>query len=261
VTDAEGARDVWIFDRAARTLSRVTRIGDAHDPSWLPDGRSLSFFSLTSVPSPLLIVSADGASEPVPLSVNGGFPAADLVNPGGWTPDGSAYVGGVETGGAPGDLWLLPRSSRAPVKIAGSSADEVAPSISPDGKWLAYQSDETGRGEIYVRALDGSGGRVQVSNAGGTEPVWDRKGAIIYYVESDGLRSRMMAASLRMSPTLATLDRSILFPDVRFEEADNHPNYDLHPDGSRFVIPALEAPSGLLAVFDWAASFSAERTR
>jgi len=65
-----------------------------------------------------------------------------------------------------------------------------------------------------------------------------------------------MAASLRMSPALATLERSVLFPEVRFEEADNHPNYDLHPDGSRFVIPALVAPSGLLAVFDWAASFS-----
>jgi serine/threonine-protein kinase len=261
VTDAEGARDVWIYDRAARTLSRVTRIRDAHDPSWLPDGRSLSFFSLSSGPSPLLLVSADGASEPVPLSINGGFPAADLVNPGGWTPDGSAYVGGVETGGVPGDLWLLPRSGGAPVKIAGSSADEVAPSISPDGKWLAYQSDETGRGEIYVRALDGAGGRVQVSNAGGTEPVWDRKRPVIYYVESDGLRSRLMAASLRMSPALATLERSVLLPDVRFEEADNHPNYDLHPDGSRFVIPALVAPSGLLAVFDWAASFSNDRNR
>jgi eukaryotic-like serine/threonine-protein kinase len=261
VTDAEGARDVWVYDRAAKTLSRVTRIGDAHDPSWLPDGRSISFFSLTSGPSPLLVVPADGASEPKPVPVSGGFPAADLVNPGGWTPDGSAYVGGVETRGAPGDLWLLPRSNRAPVKIVGSSADEVAPSISPDGKWLAYQSDETGRGEIYVRALDGRGGRVQVSNVGGTEPVWDRTGTILYYVESDGLRSRLMAASLRTSPTLATLDRSVLFAEVRFEEADNHPNYDLHPDGSRFVMPALEAPSGLVAVFDWAASFSANRNQ
>jgi serine/threonine-protein kinase len=261
VTDAGGARDIWIYDRTARTLSRVTRIGDAHDPSWLPDGRSISFFSLTSGPSPLLVVPADGASEPVPLPVRGGFPAADLVNPGGWTPDGSAYVGGVETSGAPGDLWLLPRSSGAPVKIVGSPADEVAPSISPDGKWLAYQSDETGRGEIYVRALDGRGGRVQVSNAGGTEPVWDRKGTVLYYVESEGFRRRLMAASLRTSPTLSTLGRSVLFADLRFEEADNHPNYDLHPDGSRFVIPALEAPSGLLAVFDWAASFSADRNR
>ena len=62
VTDAEGARDIWIYDRTARTLSRVTRIGDAHDPSWLPDGRSISFFSLTSDP-PLLVVPADGASD------------------------------------------------------------------------------------------------------------------------------------------------------------------------------------------------------
>ena len=87
------------------------------------------------------------------------------------------------------------------------------------------------------------------------------KGSVLYYVESDGFRRRLMAASLRTSPTLSTLGRSVLFPDLRFEEADNHPNYDLHPDGSRFVIPALEAASGLLAVFDWAASLSSNRNR
>ena len=261
VTSDAGERDVWIYDRAAKTLSRVTRIGDAHDPSWLPDGRSISFFSFKSGRFPLLIAPADGASPPEPLPIGDGFSAMDLVNPGGWTPDGTAYVGGVKDRGAPGDLWLLPRSKGAPLKIVGSPADELAPAISADGKWIAYQSDETGRGEIYVRALDGRGGRAQVSNAGGSGPVWDRKGTVLYYVESDGTRTRLMAAELRTSPMLATVARTVLLPDVRIEEADNHANYDIHPGGARFVMPVLEAAMGLQAVFDWAASFSSERDR
>jgi Tol biopolymer transport system component len=167
----------------------------------------------------------------------------------------------VKDQGAPSDLWLLPRSKGSPVKIVGTPADELAPSVSPDWKWIAYQSDETGRAEIYVRALDGRGGRAQVSNGGGTEPVWDPKGTIVYYVESDGVRTRLVAASLRTSPTIAAVGRMVVLPDLRFEESDNHSNYDIHPDGSRFVIPAVEASAGLVAVFDWAKSFSARPDR
>jgi serine/threonine-protein kinase len=261
VTNAAGERDIWIFDRALKTLSRVTRIGDAHDPSWLPDGRSVSFLSYKSGRGPLLIAPADGASPPEPVPLGIGFSPADLVNPGGWIPDGPAYVGGVKDQGAPSDLWLLPRSKGSPVKIVGTPADELAPSVSPDWKWIAYQSDETGRAEIYVRALDGRGGRAQVSNGGGTEPVWDPKGTIVYYVESDGVRTRLVAASLRTSPTIAAVGRMVVLPDLRFEESDNHSNYDIHPDGSRFVIPAVEASAGLVAVFDWAKSFSARPDR
>jgi eukaryotic-like serine/threonine-protein kinase len=260
-TGTAGDRDVWIYDRAAKTLSRVTRIGDAHDPSWLPDGKSISFFSFKSGRFPLLIAPADGASAPEPLPTGAGFTAMDLVHPGGWTPDGTAYIGGVKDRGALSDLWRLPRGQGEPVRIVGSPADEVAPAISPDGKWIAYRSDETGRGEIYVRALDGRGGRAQVSNAGGSEPVWDGKRTVLYYMESDGLRRRLIAAELRTSATLATVARTVLLADVQHEEADNHANYDIHPGGARFVMPVLEAPTGLLAVFDWAASFSAEGHR
>jgi eukaryotic-like serine/threonine-protein kinase len=256
VTGDAGDRDVWIYDRAAKTLSRVTTIGDAHDPTWLPDGRSVSFFSFKTGAFPLLIAPADGSSAPEPLTIRDGFPAMDLVNPGAWTPNGAAYIGGVKPQGAPSDLWLVPRNSSAPVKLVGSPADELAPSISADGKWLAYQSDETGRGEIYVRALDGRGGRAQVSNAGGSEPTWDRQGTVVYYVESDGIHNRLIAARLRTSPSLAVVDRIVLYPDLRFEEADNHANYDIHPNGTRFVVPALEASPGLLAVFDWATSLA-----
>jgi Tol biopolymer transport system component len=261
VTNPGGERDIWIFDRALKTLSRLTRIGDAHDPSWLPDGRSVSFFSFKSGGVPLLIASIDGAGSPEPLPLGDGFSSIDLVNPGAWIPDGTAYVGGVKEHGAPGDLWLLPRSGGAPLKIVGSPADELGPAVSPDGKRLAYQSDETGRSEIYVRTLDGRGGRVQVSNAGGTGAVWDPKRSILYYVAADGTHRQLIAAVLSTSPTIAILGRTILYSDLRFEESDNHPNYDIHPDGSRFVVPSLEeAPTGLVAVFDWARSFPVRQT-
>ncbi|HSC29534.1 MAG TPA: protein kinase, partial [Vicinamibacterales bacterium] len=108
VTGDDGERDVWVFDRALKTLSRTTRIGDAHDPSWLPDGRSVSFLSFKSGGVPLLVARADGTSPPEPLRLGSGFFPEDLVNPGGWIRDGSAYVGGVQDRGSPSDLWLLP---------------------------------------------------------------------------------------------------------------------------------------------------------
>jgi Tol biopolymer transport system component len=126
VTSAAGERDVWVYDRAGKILSRVTRIGDAHDPSWI-DGQSISFFSFKSGPSPLFIASADGASAPEPLRIGDGFSARDFVNPGGWTPNGAAYVGGVRDSGALGgrvavaawqgsageDRWFARRRARA----------------------------------------------------------------------------------------------------------------------------------------------------
>jgi serine/threonine-protein kinase len=244
-------RDVWVFDRGTKTLSRVTRIGDAHDPSWLPNGREVSFFSFKSGPGPLMIAPSDGALDPQAVRIGGGFTAADLVNPGTWLRDGSAYIGGVKARGAPSDIWRVPRDGTAPATLVASPSDESAPAVSPDGRWLAYQSDETGRIEINVRATGGPDARVQVSNMGGTEPVWDPGGNVLYYVEADGDRRRLVRASLRVSPSLSVVKREILFPDLRLDEADNHPNYDIHPNGDRFVMPELVTSGGLVAVFDW----------
>ena len=244
-------RDVWVFNRGTKTLSRVTRIGDAHDPSWLPNGREVSFFSFKSGLGPLMIAPSDGASAPQAVRIGGGFTAADLVNPGTWLRDGSAFIGGVKAQGAPSDIWRVPRDGTAPATLVASPSDESAPSVSPDGRWLAYQSDETGRVEINVRAIGGRDARVQVSNLGGTEPVWDPGGNVLYYVETDGDRQRLVKASLRTSPSLSVDSREILFSDLRLDEADNHPNYDIHPNGDRFVMPELATSSGLVAVFDW----------
>jgi hypothetical protein len=91
---------------------------------------------------------------------------------------------------------------------------------------------------------------VQVSRSGGTAAVWDPKGSIVYYVEAAGSRRRLVAVTLRTSDSLGVVDRTIVIPDLRLDESDNHPNDDVHPGGDRFVIPELQETPGLVAVFD-----------
>ena len=147
------------------------------------------------------------------------------------------------------------------MKIVGTPSEEAAPMANADGKLVAYQSNETGRVEIYVRGLEGLGGRVQVSNLGGSEPLWDRKSNLLYYMEFDGDRLRLIAAALRTSPTLGVLGRTVVFSDWRPERSENHANFDIHPDGSRFVIPEADARGNLVAVFDWSKSLLGSKAR
>ena len=125
------------------------------------------------------------------------------------------------------DIWRFPRDGAPPVKLVGGPFDEHSPSVSADGRWLAYQSNETGRAEVYVRPLSGAEGRLQVSSAGATAPVWDKRSLTLYYLEADGARLHLMAASLRTAPALAVLGLRVVLADVRLEEVENHPHYDV----------------------------------
>jgi len=244
-------RDIWIFDRDANTLSRVTKVGDAHDASWLPDGHQISYFSFKSGGLPLRIAAADASGESRSVPFNNAFSPTDLVNPGEWLPSGKAYIGGVQSSTRLGDIWLIPVAGGAPRRLLGSEFDELAPAVSRDGKWLAYQSNETGRSEVYVRSMDdGSTARVQVSDAGGFSPVWDRHRPDLYYLHMDGERVRLDAATMRFAP-LSVRGRITVLADIPLELSDNHANYDVHPSGDRFVFPGEEASTGLVGVFDW----------
>ena len=247
-------RDVWMFDRRLRSLSRVTHLGDAHDPTWLSDGAQVSFFSFKSQGGPLMIAAADGGSEPRTVRTGGQFDPMELVNPGVWLRGGQTYIGGVRSGGQPGDIWRIPGDGGTATKLVGSPYDDVAIAISPDDRWLAYQSDETGRPQIYVRAIDGSGRRLHISSIGGTEPVWDRSGTVLYYIEPDGAGQKLVAVTLRTQPDLTVVSRTIVVQDLGHDEADNHANYDVHPKEGRFVIAQRDSDAGVIAVFDWVAS-------
>jgi serine/threonine-protein kinase len=259
VTTEGGDRDLWMLSRADKTLSRVTRIGDAHDPTWLPGGKDVSFLSFKSPGGPLMIAAADGSGEPHPLPVAGPFPPRALANPGAWLPDGSAYLAGVAEGSGTSNIWRLPRDGTPAMKLVGGRFDEHSPSVSADGRWLAYQSNETGRAEVYVRPLSGAEGRLQVSSAGATEPVWDKRSLTLYYLEAEGARLHLVAASLRTAPALAVASRRVELADVRLQEVENHPNYDVDPSGTRFVMPEQAPTVGVGAIFDVATSLHSER--
>ena len=258
----EGAeRDVWTLSRTDKTLSRVTRIGDAHDPTWLPNGKEVSFLSFKSPGGPLMIAAADGSGEPRAMHITGPFRPIELVNPGMWLSDGSAYLAGVVEGSGNSDIWLIPRNGAPPVKLVGGPFEEHSPSVSADGNWLAYQSNETGRAEVYVRPLSGTAGRLQVSSAGATAPVWDKRRLTLYYLEAAGTRLHLVAASLRTAPALAVIGRRVVLADVRLEEAYNHSQYDVDPSGTRFIMPESTPMIGLGAIFDVAASLRSTETR
>jgi len=264
ITGAGADRDVWTLSQTDKTLSRVTRIGDAHDPTWLPNGKGVAFLSFKSPGGPLMIAAADGGGEPrgVPVApVVGPFPAGQLLNPGAWLPDGSAYLGGVVVRPGNSDIWRFPRNGAPPVKLVDGPFDEHSPSVSADGRWLAYQSNETGRAEVYMRPLSGAEGRLQVSSVGATAPVWDKRSLTLYYLEADGARLHLMAASLRTAPALAVIGRRLVLADVRLEEVENHPQYDVDPSGTRFVMPEQAPTIGLGAIFDVAASLRSAEVR
>jgi Tol biopolymer transport system component len=134
------------------------------------------------------------------------------------------------------------------VPILATSADETMPRISPDGRWLAYVSNESREPEVYVRPLRG-GARTQISATGGMQPVWAPDGRRIYYIDDTVLRSAEVQAA---QSSLGVVRRDSLF-NVSFRGGSTaHQTYDVSPDGKQFVgIDALGADLKLKVVVNW----------
>jgi len=108
-----------------------------------------------------------------------------------------------------------------------------SPDVSPDGKWLAYQSDETGQMEVYVRPYPEPGAKVSVSLHGGTEPVWAHSGRELFYLNG---RQEMVTTQIRPGSAFAVGETRILFPASSYTLAGNYPLYDVAPDDRRFLM-------------------------
>jgi Tol biopolymer transport system component len=137
------------------------------------------------------------------------------------------------------DLWTVPLESDSsglragkPEVFLNTPADERHPSFSPDGRWLAYASDESGTYQVYVRAFPDSGGKWQVSNSGGVFPVWSRNGRDLFFRTED---SRMMAASYTVKGDSFAADKPRLWSEKQLANVGVTPNYDLAPDGKRIA--------------------------
>jgi serine/threonine-protein kinase len=245
----EGNEDVWMYDLAQKTLSRLTFASEPDlRPIWEPDGKTLTYIAITGGSRSLWRVSADGSSQPSEFFAWPG----QLVQEASWAPDGKTLA--IRVGPRPGtgrDIgYMVPGQDSVPTMLVNSKFDEETPRLSPDGKWLAYASDESGKLEIYVRPFPTGGGRWQVSTDGGSEPLWSRRGDELFYRSGD---QHLTAAQVRTAPTFSVGSRTRLFRTLNYGADPTYTRYDATPDGRRFIF-ARQPPSDrdLIVALNWA---------
>jgi serine/threonine-protein kinase len=224
-----GSLDVWVYDPQRDAMTRVTFGGTEYrSPTWSPDGHYVVF---SSAGNGLFQARADGASQPQAL-----MQSKSNQIPWSFTPDGKrlAYV---ETAGNP-QIWTVPLEDQGgqlkagkPERFLKSSFTDVDPVFSLDGRWLAYQSNESGKTEVYVRAFpppsSGQGGKWQISNSGGAEPRWSRTGHELVYRSGD----QILAARYTVNGDTVVAEK----PRVWIAKLGGT-QWDLAPDGQRVAV-------------------------
>ena len=236
-------RDIWIFEIASATLTRLTSAGSNVRPEWSPDGQRVLYRQVTPRKG-IWWQPANGSGAPELLVEVPGGPNEGLLSP-----DGRTLMYRTDEGTGDQHVITMPMDKSAPPTPLVTTAVNWAPRFSPNGQWIAYSSDESGTAEIYVRPFPGAGGRIQVSNGGGSEPVWSRDGRALYYRQGDAL----MAAAVSVTPTFAVQSRRQLFAGA-YEASGPHANYDAAPDGRHLLmLKAKDDRAPVVMVINWAA--------
>jgi eukaryotic-like serine/threonine-protein kinase len=237
----EGDSQIWVIGRDA--LTRLTFEGNSNvDPVWTPDGKRIVF---KGTGNRLFWQAADGSGVAEALTSS----ALSTNNvPGSWSPDGQDLA---FTQDYPPirNIWILPLKDRKPQRFVQSPSYETAPRFSPDGHWIAYDSRESGRDEIYIRPYPGPGGKWQVSPEGGTEPVWNPKGRELFYRAGN----KMMAVAVTTEPTFSAAKPKMLFEGPYVPTPRSFPDYDVSPDGQHFLMlkPSEQALAQINVVLNW----------
>jgi serine/threonine-protein kinase len=227
----EQESQVWLYDLSRETLTRLTFEGNGNSyPVWTPDGKRIAFQSSKEGPlGPLKIFwqLADGSGGLERLTTS-----EDTQSPLSWSPDGQ-LLAFIEINPSTGyDIWVLRLGDHKAQPFLRTPFNESVPRFSPDGRWLVYISDESGRYEIYVQPYPGPGGKSQISTDGGTEPVWNPNGRELFYRSGD----KMMAVDIATQPSFTAGKPRILFEGQYVPTPATFPNYDVSPDGQRFLM-------------------------
>jgi Tol biopolymer transport system component len=268
--------DIWVYDLLRSALTRLTFEGSNQNPVWTADGERLIYTYRPDVTPPqrleLRSVPADSSGPPTTLLANDSSP----YEPSAVSPDGRLVLGTRTRPGAGGvtidrGIWVLPlqegfsgkatprafldsRLGKSDTqKPAGATAagNYSNPQFSPDGRWVAYQSTETGSYEIYVTPYPGPGQKWRVSREGGAAPRWARSGRELFYRNGD----KMMAAAIQTSPDFRASTPKVLFDKLpTFPSLSGPGGYDVTLDGKRFLIVKRSArvqQRGLHVVMHW----------
>jgi Tol biopolymer transport system component len=255
-----GKLDIWIKQLDRGPFTRLTFGGMNRRPAWSPDGRTVAFIHDTGTTSVVYERPVDGSTPQRPLAR-----LDRQVQEVAWSPDGRWLLLRTDNGtaGAGDIVGVRTSGDTMPVPLVADQFTELHPTVSPDGRWIAYTSNESGTGEVYVRAFPGTtAGRWQVSNGGGVEPRWSSDGRELYFLGGDDL----IAAQIRATHGFEVTELKPLLSAAGYLIEGFHQSYDVLPGGKGLVFrrpwgqdPALGTPT-VVEAENWLADVRA-RTR
>ncbi len=251
VQDAQN--DIWVADPIRGTMSRLSfDPSEDETPIWSPDGRTVMWTATRSnVPRGIFRRAADGSGkEELVWTLDRHAHLRD------WLPDGKAIILEIQDSKTGTDIWRLDLGEKpTATPYLQTEFNERNSHLSPDGHWMVYSSDESGKDEVYIQSFPAAGAKVQVSTNGGEQPVWARNGKSLFYRGENAIQE----VTFESSPRLAVGKPHVLFPDV-FEspQVGGHTGYDVFPDGRFLMIQspdARQASGGshyeFVFVFNW----------
>jgi len=241
--------DIWLYDMTRKTLTRMT-FADARDgwPVWSPDGARIAFYSMRDGDVPnMYIRRADGSGEVERLQMSERTQIPDA-----FTPDGTTII--YWEFKTEGDIWTLSLEEGAkPKPFLVTPFREGYAALSPDGKWLAYTSNESGHDEVYLRPFPKAPGKWQVSTSGGQQPLWSPDGEELFYRKD----SSIIGVAIDLNAGAPVIGQPSATFEVSVGAVGSERDYDISPDGQRFVVLKDEFDgkqaelSHLRFVFNW----------
>jgi hypothetical protein len=237
---------VWIYDLERNTRTRLTVGGDNSNPIWSQDGRNVIYVSQRAGSNEIQSVRADGPGATTRL-----YSSSSSIQLGAVSPDGKSLIFTVHAATSGGDLWTVPLESLSDRSLKAGPSEPFPPrrkytpfieqdaEFSPDGRWIAYTSYDTGRPEVYVLPFHGPGGRWQISAGGGRFPVWGRNSRELFYIAAD----RLMVASYSARESFIP-EKPPIWVASFVNPGDYYRRFDVTPDSRRIIQlrPSIDAP-------------------
>lgn len=229
--------NLYAYDPDREVTTKMTTDGLSHAPVWTSDGKHIAFRSWKAGTMTMWWMPSDRSGPEERLTTVG--ERQSVVS---FSPD-SRYVSfnQMDTGGTGNDIWILPmQGDRNPQPFAKPRFSEGSARFSPDGKWVAYCTDEPGQNEVFVQPWPGPGPRIQVSSKGGSDPIWSRNGRELFYRHGD----QMMVVAVTTQPTFQASKPQLLWEGHYTHGMSSscgpagttESNYDVTSDGQRFLM-------------------------
>ncbi|HYW46707.1 MAG TPA: protein kinase [Bryobacteraceae bacterium] len=240
---AGGGSDIFVYDWQRGTMMRLTSAGQVNVPVWTPDGKHIVFGTVGAGGYGVSWVRSDGAAEAQRL-----LDTHQNAIPWSFSPGAKRLAYHEVDPQTQGDLWTVPLDTSDPAhpkagtpeQFLRTPANELVPEFSPDGRWIAYRSNESGGNEVYVRPFPGPGGKWQISTGGGLYGIWANNGRELFYETAD---NRIMVMEYTVDGDSFVPGKPRLWCDRRLPYTGTL-NFALHPDGKRFAV--FQAPEAIV---------------